>query len=142
MIEQAAIVADGFFLIAFFVFEVGGAGLVGKIVEARTHFQELSFGTRDGQVDGAARGVIGGHVPIGDGIGHIGADGRFSFRFNGNKVTVIPTSCPDLSNIAESLAQGTGDMIENEKIADICSSFLRKSYGLLEPKLFGRLEMR
>lgn len=33
-------------------------------------------------------------------------------------------------------------MIENEKIADICSSFLRKSYGLLEPKLFGRLEMR
>ena len=70
------------------------------------------------------------------------AERRFSFRFNGNKVTVIPTSCPDLSNIAESLAQGTGDMIENEKIADICSSFLRKSYGLLEPKLFGRLEMR
>ena len=70
------------------------------------------------------------------------AERRFSFRFNGNKVTVIPTSCPDLSNIAESLARGTGDMIENEKIADICSSFLRKSYGLLEPKLFGRLEMR
>lgn len=67
---------------------------------------------------------------------------RFSFRFNGNKVTVIPTSCPDLCNIAESIAQGTGDMIENETIADICGNILRRHYTLLEPKLFGRLEMR
>lgn len=67
---------------------------------------------------------------------------RFSFRFNGNKVTIIPTSCPDLCNIAESIAQGTGDMIENETIADICGNILRRHYTLLEPKLFGRLEMR
>ena len=33
-------------------------------------------------------------------------------------------------------------MIENETIADICGNILRRHYALLEPKLFGRLEMR
>ena len=70
------------------------------------------------------------------------AERRMTFRFNGDKVTIVPTSCPDLSTIAESIADGAGDMIENEKIANICGDILRRRYTILEPKMFGQLEMR
>ncbi len=67
---------------------------------------------------------------------------RMTFKFNGDKVSMTPSSCPSLKFTAQSIAGGIDDMLPIKPLADLFGDFLVKHYGLLEPKQNGHLEKR
>lgn len=64
---------------------------------------------------------------------------RLTFRFEGKKVTMKPTNCPDTQSTLSHLASGLGTLFPNPVILRALQWFLNTCYGILEPKHRGKL---